>query len=359
MRTPAVRSAFWERVRTRGFLPGLDFSRPIRGRVTSFWEDLTTLRIEGGGGHSLRVGLRYSSAAFPRDLKKQATAMSESATRMDDPPYFVLVVPFVTDRSREILRSSGVGFIDLAGNCHLARETMRIEISGRPNPFSTDRSGVRSVFRGDRVSARALRVLLGAGTEPIRLARIAADADASLGLVHATVNRLRREGFVAGPRGDERLVDRESLLAKFAEEYEWDRVTRVDPLFTLQEPVLFRERVGVWAKRARVPLAFTLGSGVRPDEIALTGSLTAFYCASPAAVVREELQLRSVPTGANVLLLTPPAASATEKGGVFYALRGLPWGPGVSTIQMYLDLAAQKGRWGEQATELLGRARFA
>lgn len=284
--------------------------------------------------------------------------MGQPSASVANAPLPVLVGPFVSERGWEVLQNLGVGFIDLAGNCWIARGAFYLEVRGRPNPRPKRQTPMENVFRGDRASARILRVALARAGEPLRFARLADDAEVSLGLVHSTVERLREQGYVAGPKGDERIRDPRSVLRKFAETYQWERTTHVEPFFTLLSTADLRDKLVVWARRAKVPLAFTLASGLRPEEVTVPSSLTALYSGAAPFALAEALNLSRVPTGANLLLLNASPRAATDRGGVYGFPRDLPWGPGVSPVQLYIDLHAQGGRSRDQAEEMLRGAAF-
>ena len=94
--------------------------------------------------------------------------------------YGVFVAPYISERSAEICKSSGIGYIDLSGNCRLDFDGTYIEIKGNPNRF-VRKSGLKSLFKPK--AERILRVLL---CEPERrwlAMELAEVADVSIGQV--------------------------------------------------------------------------------------------------------------------------------------------------------------------------------
>ena len=103
--------------------------------------------------------------------------------------------------------------------------------------------------------------------------------------------------------------------------------------------------------------AFTLTSGLEPQERNLREDLSAAYIGAPAGKIRNALRLEAVGKGANVLLMTPPEPDNSNAGGVFYHTRKLTNGlTGVNLIQLFVDFTLQSGRGEEQAEFLIEHA---
>ena len=49
-------------------------------------------------------------------------------------PYPVAVSQYVSPQSASLLRRSGLGYLDLSGNCYLTFDNVLIEKEGKPNP---------------------------------------------------------------------------------------------------------------------------------------------------------------------------------------------------------------------------------
>ena len=53
--------------------------------------------------------------------------------------YWIFAAPFISEKTGQMLRSSGIGYVDFAGNCYISFEGVHIQKEGKKNPFLTRR----------------------------------------------------------------------------------------------------------------------------------------------------------------------------------------------------------------------------
>ncbi len=92
--------------------------------------------------------------------------------------YGVFMAPYISVKSAAICEEEGIGYLDLAGNCHICFEEEFIKPTGNPNPFS-EKWELRSLFYPR--ASRAIRVLLANPLKCWRLQSLAKEAEISLG----------------------------------------------------------------------------------------------------------------------------------------------------------------------------------
>jgi hypothetical protein len=142
----------------------------------------------------------------------------------------------------------------------------------------------------------------------------------------------------------------------FAQELKGDyiRKRKIFNGFSEKAPAQFATFLHEICERKGIRHAFTLASGLEPNERNVREDLTAAYISTSPETLRDELQLDAVGKGANVILMTPPDADDTESGGVFYRPRKLTNGlTGVNPVQLYVDFRVHSGRGDEQAEFLI------
>src|SRR5260370_14968050 len=80
--------------------------------------------------HAIAIGV--TSLGQPRQIRGAVTRLSEIRREMPE-AYPVAVSPYISPQSAALLKRSGLGYLDLSGNCYLSFENVLIEKEGEPN----------------------------------------------------------------------------------------------------------------------------------------------------------------------------------------------------------------------------------
>lgn len=287
------------------------------------------------------------SLGEPR-IAQQAISQLRQIGRTVPGAYLVFAAPYIGERSREICKSEGIGFVDLLGDAYLEFGSVLIDrtsASGRP----TERRSLRSLFA--KKSTRVIRALLQAPSEPTSLTKLAAATSMSLAGVYFVVDRLETKGFVT--RDNRRLItvtEPRRLLLEWAQNWSVER-SRVTRCFSFEKsPELLIPKISDAAKGLGLDYALTGMAGasmvapfVRYDDIW-------FYVDGDKNRFIEALDLRPVSSGANAVILEP------YDEGVFMGAREITGSRVVSDIQLFVDLYAYPARGQEQAMHLMEKA---
>ncbi len=293
------------------------------------------------GQHCLAVGI--TSLGQPRQIREAITRLGEIRRELPD-GYPVAVSPYISPQSASLLKRSGLGYMDLSGNCYLAFENVLIEKEGKPNLRPSTRP-LKSLFAPR--ATRVVRVLLVDPQHAWRLEELAKAAEVSLGHAHNVVKRLEELSWLE--RGDHQriqLTRAGDLLDAWVESYSYE----VNPSETYFSPErVTRKLVGDVARAAHAEgrrYAFTLHAGAA--LVAPNVRFPAIHCyveGSPEPIARA-LGLRPGEGEGNVNLLTP------YDPGVFYAPMAKSGLPVVCLPQLYADLYHYERRGREQAAHL-------
>ena len=139
--------------------------------------------------------IEYKPVGEPRIARDALNQLLQYRNKLPD-AYGVFAAPYISPKVAQVCMDEGIGYMDLAGNCHLSFGQVYIEKRGNPNPF-TDKRDLRSLYSPK--STRILRVLLSNPKTAWRLQRLAAAAGVSLGLVAKVKSLLAdREWITAG-----------------------------------------------------------------------------------------------------------------------------------------------------------------
>lgn len=254
----------------------------------------------------------------------------------------VLVAPFLSRRTRDILEEAAVGYLDMTGNVLLRmdRPSLYVRASGQErSPWLGGRRG--RTLRGPK-AGRVVRLLCDTARR-LTVGEIADQTGTDTGYVSRVLGVLQRDALIerAG-RGPVQRVAWEGLIRRWAEDYKVVKANSpysyLDPRDLGRLPV----RLGKVAPRYAITGSF---AGSFAAQVASPRLLMA-YVEDPAATA-DSLSLRPTTTGVNVILLRPfdPVVfdRSSERDGITY----------VAMSQLAADLLTGPGRMPEEADAVL------
>jgi Transcriptional regulator, AbiEi antitoxin, Type IV TA system len=289
-------------------------------------------------------------SAEPRQVRTAIAAFSQ--TLHNPKPgiitYGVLIAPWISQTSRQLLEEAGLGYLDLQGNAHLQFGAVFIERLGATAPKVAKRE-LRSLWKP--ASARVLRVLLREPDGNWNLLKLAQAAQVS----HAQAYKIKTA-----------LLDQNWLEERGKARFKTVRLTHPEALLNAWREAYqaLGQRTTWYSMLERDELEHTLQSLKTPAlerQIALA-SFSAARHLSPYARVPSEffyatqhglnalqkaLDLQTVHSGENVIVFLEP-----DTGVFLDAILTMPMTV-TSPVQTYLDLNRSGNRGIEAATHLL------
>src|SRR6266498_3804562 len=279
----------------------------------------------------------------PRDADRVLSGVSGVLRRLRDSP-ILIVAPWLSPRSRELLVEQGLNYLDLTGSAwiRIERPLIRIRISGAPqDPHPPVRRPVR--LQGKNINA-LVRALVDV-RPPYRMVDLARFTGLSNAYVSRTLEALDDERLVE--RDAKRVVtdvDWAALLRSRAEQYDLVRSNHGQGFIARGgAQQLYRRLAEADDDQALVTGSFAAAERVQlapPTQLAL-------YVQRIADAV-ESLGLMPAQTGANVLLLR-----AADPSQLIRAERGSDGGSSVGISQLVQDCLAGNGRLPEEGDTLL------
>lgn len=293
-----------------------------------------------------RLICEVKGSGQPRIARETCLILNE-LVRSDRRAYPVFVAPYISAASAAICEKYDTGYLDLAGNCRLAFDTVFIRREGFPN-LAIQKRDLRSLYSPK--AERVLRVLLASGKRTWRTQELADTAGVSLGQV-ASVKKLLadREWVDTEPTGfglrslDDAVLP---LLGEWARNYRSARSETRD-FYSLRPVPEAEASLAEAGKALMTPVAFTGFSGAARFAPAVRYQRLTAYVAGNVDALANGLGWKPVPTGANATLITP------YDDGVFFGTREMEAAPVVSPVQIYLDLMQNKGRGEEAASAIM------
>jgi hypothetical protein len=301
-------------------LPGDDLVEQavawLRERLPATWEVGRTSRLElrepRAGRSDAALDLRGPSGVYvtiaveakrkfgPRDVDRLQGSLGRVFRTLAGNIPILVVSPWLSGRTRDLLREEAINYLDLTGNAllRLDNPTVIIETQGASkDPSPTPRA--KSRIQGPK-AGRLVRLLVDVKA-PYGVRDLAKAAGINPGYVSRLLDALDDEALVErDARRRVQSVDIAGLLRTWAAEYDVFKsngarsyLAPAGATATLPRFAKLEERVAVTGSFAAVRLAPVAGP-----------ALLAAYCDEPA-VTADALDLLPTDRGANVVLLKP------------------------------------------------------
>lgn len=256
--------------------------------------------------------------------------------------YWIFVAPFISEKTGQMLRNSGIGFVDFAGNCYISFEGIHIQKEGRKNPFSTRRH-FKSLFK--LKASRILRVLLSDPNRYWKIEQLAMEAQVSTGHVFNIKEELLNQEWVDYNNRGLKLTEPENLLQEWSKAFQTENKPCLS-FYSLLTPSQFEDRIKKMCDDQKLRYALTGLSGAFRYAPYVRYHRVSFYLEDKVDKLVKELDLKAVTSGENVVIMQPLDDS------IFYDMRSMGGMQVVSPIQLYLDLNLLGDR-GKEAADFI------
>ena len=292
------------------------------------------------GGKTQELVFEVKSLGEPR-MVEQAITQLRRVVRNRPRAYPVFAAPYLSKRSREICKSEGVGYVDLVGDAYLRFGSVLVDLVGSEGRALEKRS-LRTLFSPK--ATRVLRALLQQPGQPTSITKLAKECSMSLAGVYLVVDLLDTKGFVT--RGKDRkilLEEPDRLLREWAKNWTWEKspMTYYFSFDKTADQII--ARVGKTTKRLGLEYALTGMAGASLVAPFVRYTDVSFYLRSGKEQLVNEMDLRPVSSGANVVILDP------YDEGVFAGAKEVRGSRVVSDVQLFVDLYNNPARGQEQA----------
>ncbi len=320
------------------------FEKVLSGSQSIRFIDLTRTTSSDGGsdliadmdfnGTRKEINVIWSPSSEPRILKRRIFEIHNLPLK--DDRYTVLISPYVSVISAELLKENGIGFIDLSGNTFLSFDNVLIDKRGGENRFKTKRT-LKSLFT--KRSTRIIRKLLIDPERKWKISDLSKESDVSTGFVSLVIKQLSTEGYIDRERGSIKILSPGDLLEKWAQAYKFD-ISNIKGYYCP-----FKDRKQIFEKLRDISIekyALTMGAAASIIAPHVRSTDTYLYSLDDTILI-DILDLELVEFGGNLYLMEPYDIGVLFDKQVVDALSI------VSNIQLYLDLYNYPARGREQA----------
>ncbi|HZK15387.1 MAG TPA: helix-turn-helix domain-containing protein [Solirubrobacterales bacterium] len=261
------------------------------------------INLRGPNGTISTVIVEEKQSVSPRSVLSQLSPRIKTARSMGAHLPLLVIAPWLSERTQELLAKEDINYLDLTGNAQLRIDNppFFMQTTGaQRNPSPPKRAGAK--LRGAKAS-RVIRLLLDVHP-PYGVLEITEATGLNRGYVSRLLEALYRDGLIERePRGPVESVDVPALVRRWVESYDTFRTNGAEGFI-----------VAAGLERLLTRLAADPGLGTRA---VITGSFAANRLApiaSPALLLlyydspqllAAELDLLPAQEGANVMILKP------------------------------------------------------
>jgi len=284
--------------------------------------------------------------SFPKQIKEKGLQLLET-TEQKKKGFPVMIAPYISELGKEICKKIGIGFLDLSGNAYLDFNSFYLEIEGKPSKFKSPHK-LSGLFhpKGERV----LRYYLVQEEDELLLTyrQIAKEASISLGQVSKVNKKLDELGLWIERSESMKTLDKTKFLDLWKDNYRFER-NRIWSFYSMKQISQIEKQIAEFCRANGTRYALTLFSGGNRLAPFTRYNVATSYFSGDVDKMRRDLELKEVPSGANVQIIIP------YDEGVYYKAQEVDSTIVANPIQIYLDLYNYKGRGREQAEFLRER----
>ncbi|MHB1708784.1 MAG: type IV toxin-antitoxin system AbiEi family antitoxin [Thermoplasmataceae archaeon] len=288
--------------------------------------------------------IEVKSSGEPRIVQSSIYQLKK-LVGMDKGIYPVFAAPYISEKSREILISENIGYIDLIGDVYLKFDSVLVDrISNEER--ETDRRLSRGIFATK--ATRIIRAILNAPDSKWKITELASTCRMSPAGVYFVINQLEDKGYISrGKDKSIRVVDSKKLLKDWALNWtvEKSRSTRFFSFAKTPEEII--SKFVKASDGLNLKYAFTGMAGASMVSPFVRYNDVWVYASGDIDTLVKKLDLRQTTSGANIRIFEP------YDEGIFMDSREIRGVNVVSDIQLYVDLFTYPARGEEQAEKLL------
>lgn len=274
-------------------------------------------------------------------LAREAISRLRELTRNARGVHPVFAARYVSERSRDLCREEGVGYMDLVGNVHLRFGSVLVDRVS-PSADVHERRGAKQLFAPK--ATRVVRALLTSWEEPARITALARRCAMSPGGVHWVVRLLEDRGFVERDDTKRVVLSRPGeLLDAWASTWSIERFDMVSYFSLEKTPEAIMGSVARLGEGRGLGYALTMMAGASLVAPFVRFGDVWVYVSGHESDWVDGLDLRPVEAGGNIVLVRP------HDEGVFMDLQEVRSMKVVSNVQLYVDLYNYPARGREQA----------
>ena len=303
-------------------------------------DKVATLKLQNDD--EIKIRLVISADGYPKQIKEAILGMVSDM-------YCVILAPYITEQTAEICKKADVGFLDMAGNCYIAYESLYVEIKGNKNENKPGR-GMKSIYeRSSVVSSVILRTLLENPGRKWKLKELAQAVGCSIGQVSKVKDFLVRQTYVDQGSEGISVINPKAIMNDWAKVYSDSTEERIQ-CYSLSGIADIEARISKMKEDMGIDCLLTgFSGGVRYQPVVRYQKVHALIDAVDLENAINFLGLKKVDSGANVIFIVKYDSCVGLNS------RMIKNCPVASPVQVFLDCMSLKGRGEEIAEAILDK----
>ena len=288
--------------------------------------------------------IEVKSSGEPRIVKSSIYQLKKLAG-INTGTYPVFVAPYISRRSREILVSENIGYIDLIGDVYLKFDSVLVDRLSNVER-ETERRLSRGIFANK--ATRIIRAILNAPNNRWKITEIANITRMSPAGVYFVINQLEDKGYISREKDKSiKVVESERLLKDWASNWTVEKSRSTGFFSFAKNPDEIISKVVKAGDELNLKYAFTGMAGASMVSPFVRYNEVWVYISGDIDDMVKKLDLRPTTSGANIRIFEP------YDEGIFMDFREIRGVKVVSDIQLYVDLLTYPARGQEQAQRIL------
>jgi hypothetical protein len=298
--------------------------------------------IELNNGNRITIFLAVAETGYPKQIMSIISGMEKEH-------YHVVLAPYISEQTANICNDSGVGYLDLAGNCNITYDSLYINIKGNKNE-NIPKRGLKSIYeRSSIVSSIILRVMLSDINKVWKMKELANEAGCSIGQVAKVKEFLLNQAYIEKTSKGIRITEPRALMRDWAEVYDNNSEERIT-CYSLDNLAIIETKIAEMKEETGIECVLTgFSGGSRYQPVVRYQKVHAYIDDLNLQKAIDYLGLKKVESGANTIFIIPyndcvKYESKMQKNNMV-----------ASPVQLYLDCMSIKGRGEEMAEAILER----
>ncbi len=261
---------------------------------------------------------------------------------------YVLVSPYISERTAQICEKNGVGYFDYAGNCWFVGHSIYLSERGNKNLSPEISKVYTSVFeRSAVVSSMILRELFADINRLWRIKYLSEAVGCSIGQVSKVMDFLIKNAWAKKTAEGYYISEPESLLREWSKAY-GKKMVPTYTCYSLDKPSVLEGKLSNLKLDMGIDYYLTgLSGGVRYAPVVRYNKVHVYIAPEDILEAADYLGVKEVDSGANVII------HSLENDSYKKDSRIIGKDIVVSPVQVYLDCMQIKGRGEELAEAVL------
>ncbi|MDO4545424.1 MAG: type IV toxin-antitoxin system AbiEi family antitoxin [Bacillota bacterium] len=278
--------------------------------------------------------------------KRFVNSFMHTASQYKNEGCYVLMAPYISEESSEVMRNKKYSYMDLSGNCYILTKRIIIHVSGQVNKYIEKRERKNYLSKSSGAASAIMRTMLDEPEQMWKVKSLAQKTERAIGTVSNVKNFLLTKDWIEDCSQGFKVKNIKEWLHAWAKDYH-KKDARSYEFYSLDAISDLEQKIAEWS------LSHDDGAALGGFSAAARYAPTVRYKKAEVYVEQQflsefvrDLDLQQVDSGGNVVITIPH----DETPCMF--CRKINDSLVTSPVQTVIDLLGNAGR-GEEAAEAI------